>query len=222
MGYTAIGTQAVAIKASAHRALTKARNSFDASVLSSASPRFLSVEAQEAMLAKVRQLRLPNNLETMELTILNNQYGPGVVVSGLGEGTALQAGLCVGDVITEVNGISVTHHEQALQAMRDSPCRDIVLSLVGKARAVRIDKYEPGKLQVTLGSPQSGPGVEVKELGLMGLFAANGVRAGDIVLSVNGTLVTDHVEAIALMDSTDRHLEVVLAQTDLDDWDSVI
>lgn len=181
--------------------------------------RFLTVEAQEAMLCKLRQVRVPNDLESLEITISNNAFGPGVVISGLGPGTAAQAGLCVGDVITEVNGVRVSHHEQALEAMQMCECRDLVFALVGKARKIVLDKYEPGKLQVTLTNPQKGAGVVFSELGIMGLAAGAGVRAGDVLLAVNGVLVHDHTEAIALMDSTERFVELVLQQTDVDDWD---
>ena len=93
------------------------------------------------MLSKIRQVRVINSLEALEITVSNNAYGPGVVVSAVGaEGTAAHAGLCVGDVITEINGLRVSRHEQALDAMRGCECPELVFLLLGKARTLVLDK----------------------------------------------------------------------------------
>ena len=62
-------------------------------------------------------------------------------------------------------------------------------------------------------------GVLFESLGIMGLAAGAGIRAGDVLLAVNGILVAEHAEAVALMDSSERFIQLVLAQTDVDDWD---
>ena len=56
-----------------------------------------------------------------------------------------------------------------------------------------------------------GPGVEVSALGICGLGATAGLHIGDIILSINGCIVSDHQTAIALLDSSERYLELVVA-----------
>lgn len=129
---------------------------------------------------------------------VSNADGGNVVISHLGHGNARSAGLLVGDVITEINGVKVSTHEQAIDAMKKVTCRDLVFTLVGKLTQKVIDKYEAGKIEITLGNPKSGLGVSVETVGCMGLAFAAGLRAGDTIMSVNGVLVTDHASAIAL------------------------
>merc|ERR1719230_1594399 len=66
----------------------------------------------------LKAIETPLDVDSLELTLINNHYGPGVIVSDLGSGSATQAGMLVGDVIVEVNGIKVLSHQQAFQVMR--------------------------------------------------------------------------------------------------------
>ena len=245
-----LGSQATAIKEGAHRALQRAKHAVSEGVgtcppmaapnhihaarvwmrprilrpssCPAGSTRLLSVEATDAMLANMREIRVANEFQDLEITLSDFAHGRGVVVSALGEGLATQAGLVVGDVLLEVNGHELTSHEQALATIRDIGCAELVFLLAGKARPLMIDKHEPGKLQITLANKPKGAGVLVVDLGLMGLAAAAGVRKGDTILSVNGVLVREHNEAIALMDSTQRWLQLVLGPSDDDSWDCTI
>lgn len=89
-------------------------------------------------------------------------------------------------------------------------CTDVVLSLKGTRRKVLIDKEE-GFLDCTLSNKPEGPGVECSAIGVTGLLHREGVQVGDTVVSINGTLVADHAHGIALMDSNERFLELVIA-----------
>ena len=51
----------------------------------------------------------------------------------------------------------------------------------------------------------------------LGLAASAGVRVGDVILAVNGVLVSDHAETIAMIDTTERFIELTLAPTEYDD-----
>lgn len=175
------------------------------------------VAAQEAAISRTLDIRVPNDLERLEITISNNPYGQGVVVASLGPGNAAQAGLLVGDVISEVNGVAVSTHEMALEMMSQAQCAELRLTMVAKARKVTIDKRLEGMLEITLTTPSKGAGVEVESVGYMGLAAAKGVVAGHVVLAINGTLVSNHAEAIAIMDTSERWIELVLATNGADD-----
>lgn len=176
-----------------------------------------AIESQEALFIKTRQVRCENDLAALEITLINNAYGPGVVVSEVGPGNALTAGILVGDVLSDINGQMVTSHEQAMETLRGVACRDFVFSFIGRPRAVVIDRHDTGRIEVTLTNPQKGPGVEVETVGVMGLAAAAGVRAGDVILAVNGRLCFDHAEAVAMIDTTERFIDLVLAPSDWDE-----
>jgi len=179
--------------------------------------RVLSVDAQEALIRQLRQVRCINDIDAIEITISNNPFGYGVVVSELGTGTALRAGLLVGDVIMEINGYAVSTHEEALARLRQIQSAEYVFSLASKAHEVVVDKEEPGELLLTLANPKAGAGVEVRKVESGGLAAKAGLRAGDRILSANGSLVDDHLAAMTVIDSTPRWLQLVLAESQSSD-----
>jgi predicted metalloprotease with PDZ domain len=193
------------------RAATEARAIVNPTVDGRETP-FLSFEEQIAACQRMREIRLSNDINALEITLTNREGGNGVVVSSIGPGTALAAGILVGDVIISVNGNGVHNHEQAMNLMRSTTCRELALTMDGKPRQVLIDKSEAGKLDITLSSSKDGRRVEVSEVKLLGLASRAGIEVGETILSVNGALVTDHAQAIALMDSSERFVEIVIAE----------
>jgi hypothetical protein len=229
-------------------------------VLGSDGTTFMSVEAQEAKCRRIREVRCVNNVKLLDMTIINNPAGVGVVISKLGCGTASAAGMLVGDVIectfvpievvpppnfpqtapttstclppaellllrsstrlfsvilmpADINGVKVTSHEQAFATMHACTCRDLAFSLDGSPRKVCIDKAQPGKVQITLTNRKGkGAGVEVEAVGLMGLAANAGLTVGDVILSINGILLDDHETAVAMLDSSERFVDFVVAE----------
>ena len=176
----------------------------------------LSIDGPQPLLSKFSQVRVPNDMANLEITVSDYQRGRGVVVSSLGDkGNAAQSGLVVGDVITEVNSEPVFTHTQALEAMRNVRGAELVFSLEGKAKKLTIDRSQPGKLEITLCGARKG-GVEVEAVGLLGLAAYAGLRAGDKILSVNGTLVEHHDQAITMMDSCMENIEVTVFESEFD------
>ncbi len=190
------------------RAAIEAKNSLKYSA--DESP-FLSFEQQQAAVRNLREVRVPNEFMKLNLTLMNNAYGDGVVVSALGTGVALQAGLMVGDVIACVNGATVISHEVAMQRIKEQSGPYIVLTLVGTPRKVVLDKSR-GDLQITLTNRENGLGVDVSGVGYSGVAYESGVGPGDVILSINGNIATDHPQAIMLIDSSERYIELVLGQ----------
>ena len=150
----------------------------------------------------------------MEITVTNNEHGEGVVVSGLGAGSAAEEGILVGDIILAVNDRAVHDHASAIEEMHRTIGQVTTLALLGAVpnRKVVLNK-SLGKIGITVTNRADGHGVEVTGLILHGIAAAEGVAVGDVVLSVNGHLVSDHAHAIALIDSSDLLIEMVLAAT---------
>lgn len=197
------------------RGLTKAN-----SMLNNESP--YSVMTHKVQVRRTRQVVVDAEMERLEITISNNPCGAGVVVSALGgDGNASRAGIHLGDCIVDVNGEPVSSHEHAMELMRSTSKPELVLTLVGHSRKLCIDKSEGGKLEITVTNTSSTSmtpkrGVEVERVGVMGLAAGAGIRAGDCILAVNGSLVDDHAKAIEAMDAAERWLELVVEQSELD------
>ena len=218
VAFSVIGTSN-ALKEATATAIAKAKNA--AALVKdtmASSDRSLAYTAHEAVLIRMHHVSVPNDLDNLEITVIDHAYGAGVVIAGLGPGTAMQAGLLVGDVIVEVSGTRVHSHAMALDTMRACPCAELVLTLAGKARKAVIDKQQPGKLEITVTNPHKGAGVVVESVGYTGLAAAAGIMPGDTILSINGKLVGEHAEAIAFMDTSERWVEVVLTEAD-GEWD---
>ena len=115
----------------------------------------------------------------------------------------------------DINGVKIASHEHAFATMHACTCRDLAFSLFGTPRKVCIDKAQPGKVQITLANRKGkgkGVGVEVEGVGLMGLAANAGVAVGDVILSLNGILLDDHQVAVAMLDSSERFIDLVLAE----------
>jgi len=204
-----LGEQIVNVADNAKRAMKRAiTNSADEPILTFAD---LTIEGAYCDGA-IREVRVPNDVSNMNITVSDHQWGEGVVVSALDQGLAMKAGVLVGDVIVAVNGIDVNSHEHAIAALKYTDgCTDIILSLKGTRRKVVIDKLE-GYLDCTLSNKPDGPGVECTAAGMNGMLYREGVQAGDTIVSINGCLVTDHKQGIAIMDSSDRFIELVIAE----------
>jgi hypothetical protein len=89
---------AATVSAQARRAAKIAFNEARA-IVGSDGATFMSVEAQEAQCRRIKEVRVVNNVKSLDMTIINNPAGAGVIISKLGCGTASAAGMLVGDVI---------------------------------------------------------------------------------------------------------------------------
>ena len=167
----------------------------------------------DALCINHREIKVPNDIEALHLTLINNPAGSGVIVSQLGaEGSAASAGMVVGDVIRYVNGQGIDSHEHAFALMREDDGREeLCFTLSGTPRTISIDKSMQGKLLITVADRDDQSGVQVTEVGEDGLASMAGIECGDVILSINGTRVTKHQKAIELLDSEPRFLEVVIA-----------
>jgi len=120
----------------------------------------------------------------------------GVLVQGLqSDGTALKAGLQIGDLVLRVNSIKVSTHQHAIQET-DAPCDEIKYRVWGRHASVEERMTFPdGDLGLHL-SLHAGPGVLVTSIEPAGTAAQAGLVLGSIILSIEGIIVVDPVETI--------------------------
>ena len=57
----------------------------------------------------------------MEITVTNNEHGEGVVVSGLGAGSAAEEGILVGDIILSVDGAVTESSRETMKYIARAP-----------------------------------------------------------------------------------------------------
>lgn len=79
-----------------------------------------------------QEVRCSNDLDALDITLIDNPSGPGVLVSSLGPASILSNSVVVGDVLIGVNGTSVTSHQQAMETMRAVSCRDFAFEFLGR------------------------------------------------------------------------------------------
>ena len=136
----------------------------------------------------------------------------GAIVSSLIDGSvAAAAGLHVGDIITTVNGNLIDGHRDCIQAI-DSAADRVAFVLARPTRSVRLDKRR-GRVGLTCRTEPCGHGVQVAALEPGSVALAAGLFVGDVLLSINGVLVSDHRHAIELIDAAHVLSVVVDART---------
>lgn len=153
------------------------------------------------------------DMNGIEISMQNNKFGLGVVVSGLGAHGASEKGLLVGDVIIGVNDVMVKDHASAMSIVKNTPSGGMVkFSVAGETRKIVLDKTYGGP-GVTVANRVGEAGVLVTYLKPEGVAAKMGVKVGDIILSVNGCLVIQHHHAISLIDASEKTIDLVVAST---------
>jgi hypothetical protein len=147
----------------------------------------------------------PDASNSYGVTMSNLPGGGGVVVSELrAGGPAAAAGLLVGQLLVAADGVLLASHEEASRTLETVKRRgDGAVRLVCRdhAHAVTLDKRR-GKIGLTVENNPgaAGVGVVVKSIPPDGVAAAAGLRVGDTLFSIDGTLVYAHDEAVALVD----------------------
>ena len=143
------------------------------------------------------------------LTCENHPKRKGALVVGLVEAsTAAAAGLRVGDLIVSVNHYPVSTSKECIKHI-DQNADVLQLRLACATRKVVLNKAHGCVGIETCRQPTCGVGVEVAMVVDGSPAADAGVCVGDTVLSVNGTLVRSHAQAIELVDAEDI-VELVL------------
>jgi len=143
------------------------------------------------------------------LTCENHPKRKGALVVGLVEAsTAAAAGLRVGDLIVSVNHYPVSTSKECIKHI-DQSADVLQLRLACATRKVVLNKAHGCVGIETCRQPTCGVGVEVAMVVDGSPAADAGVCVGDTVLSVNGTLVRSHAQAIELVDAEDI-VELVL------------
>ena len=145
------------------------------------------------------------------VTCRARRRGAGVEVSALeADGVCAQSGMLVGDVLLSVGGRLVDEHAIAIQLLEQQWSVPTSCVLLGTLRAVVLDKSK-GDVGLTLADAQSGDGgVVVIGVHPGGLGIAAGVQLGDVIISVNHTLVDAHDQAIGLVDAAPDTVQLVL------------
>lgn len=149
------------------------------------------------------------------LTVSNSAHGAGVVVAGLEEGSQLKAcGLNVGDTIMAIGKTMVKDHASTIAAI-DGTGNDeeLVLTLAFPTHVVRCDKSR-GDVGVSIANMPSGTGVSVCGLTDDSLALKAGLVINDEILSINGTAVNAHPDAIAIIDKSERFVDFVVVGED--------
>ena len=81
-----------------------------------------------------RRVTIDKKRGDVGITLINNDEGEGVIISGLTEtGNAIKAGLKIGDVILSVNSHLVNTHSEAIQLI-DNSKKEIVFGLSSVSR----------------------------------------------------------------------------------------
>lgn len=131
----------------------------------------------------------------------------GVLLKRIAAGSlAEKSAIYPGDTIISVNGELVYEHASAVKLM--NACKaEVHLVMWGQSTEVSLPGHgEANGLGVTLinhEQPTDGPGVKVLKVNPEGRCAKAGLSAGDLLLAVHGVLVTDHAQALALLEAKD-------------------
>jgi len=132
----------------------------------------------------------------------------GVQVLSLEEsGLAMKKGLRVGDIIMAVNDKRVNEHREAVEAVDAD--KQIELRVWGMRPTLTKMLWKgQGVVGITLVNNEFGPGVTVSSVTPDGQAMRLGLRAGDIILAINNTIVKDHSHAVQLIDEAPKEMSV--------------
>jgi len=115
----------------------------------------------------------------------------------------------VGDVIIAVNDKMVSNHQEAIREVdADDRVQLKVWGLV-PSRSLRLYRHGGLKFGISVADNELGPGVLISELKPDGLCYRQGLRVGDVVLSINNRVVDDHQAAIDAVDSSKDEAEFI-------------
>jgi S1-C subfamily serine protease len=132
----------------------------------------------------------------------------GVLLKRIAKGSLADAAkLYPGDTILSINGKLINHHQVAVDEI--DACEDVVrLVLLGESTELHLPASLPSDpsapLGITLANHEDvsdGAGVRVVSVVPEGRAAAAGVTAGDTLLSVDGVLCVDHVQALGMLET---------------------
>ena len=151
---------------------------------------------------RVREVAVPR-AEAGALAVAPNKRGRGCVVTGDG-GAAIK----VGDVLLAAGGRLVASQNDLRQAL-DGGGASVSMCVWGRAEAVILTPSSDD-LGVTLcdveptAEEAEVAAVQVLRLDDGGRFARAGVRAGDLLVSANGTVVTGHAQGLKVCERAKR------------------
>ena len=143
-----------------------------------------------------------------------NEYkgGQGVILTRIEEGSASASStLLVGDVITQIDGIEITSPLIAQDTIGCAkPGASLFITALGGTREVSLDKREGDCGMTCSAASYVKRGVLLKRIAKGSLADVAKLYPGDTIVSVNGTLVNHHTEAVAAIDQVADMVKIVV------------
>lgn len=136
----------------------------------------------------------------------------GVVVSGVDlEGQATKNGVLVGDIITAIDGLPVSTHQEANKILDHAAHgRKLTLTAPASSRLVRMNKTM-GDLGMTCSAATHATrGVLLKRIQKGSLADKAELYCGDTIISVNEQLVNTHSQAVKIMNEIKTEVRLVM------------
>ena len=126
----------------------------------------------------------------------------GVIVYQLAEGSASAASeLLVGDIVYSIDGVPTTSATEAARLISDAkPGSSLFVLAMGGTREVVLDKRHGDCGMTCAAAKHVNRGVLLKRIQPGSLADKAKLYPGDTIVSVNGTLVNHHAEAVAAID----------------------
>ena len=168
------------------------------------------LRASPSRAGATRRVTLDKSRGRIGVTLSSPHIGSGVQVAALeSKSLAFDAGLYVGDTILAVNGWRVTDHSDAVETIDDAD-HFVELVVIACTRELELRKTRGTKIGITLTDRLDG-GAGVVVVGLQpGGAAIRMLELGDTLLSVEGSLVRSHAEAIEMIDSAPERVRMVV------------
>ena len=160
-----------------------------------------------------REVRLLKQAGISGLTVCTPEVGPGVLVLEVRRDTAAHAGLNVGDRILAVNGKRCGKDSEAVTQVIRQSLQEVRLVVTGVSHAFNSRKDADGRLGLGFahGPPSRGvQGAVITDVMPKSAAFRAGLRNGDLLISVDGGLVTDQKTGLRLLTAAARALSGVI------------
>jgi len=176
-----------------------------------------SQKALAAQLACFHVVRLDKSkgevgicVSNSERVLASGKRRVGVVLIGVAKHSiAAQAGLQVGDVIMAVNDKQVDSHQDAIREVDASSVLQLKVWGLAPSRTIKLFRHGGLKFGVSVADNEVGPGVMLSALDNKGIFFRQGLRVGDVVLSINDQVLDNHEAAVSAIDQSKDEANVV-------------
>jgi S1-C subfamily serine protease len=161
-----------------------------------------------------RQIKLQKREGKAGLVCVSPGAGPGVLVSALlAGGSGEEAGLRIGDRLLAVNGVMLSSDHDRVSEMIRTAGQSVQLVVSGFSLSVNVRKDADGLLGLRFvdgPAPRGKQGAVVAEVRPRSTGREAGIRSGDLVVAVDGSLVADGNDATAKVAASARALNLTV------------